>query len=75
VAFVYILRCADGTFYVGHTNDLAFREDMHNAGVGATYTASRRPVEMVYAESHSSLNSAIRREKQLKRWTSEKKQR
>lgn len=43
MAFIYILRCADGSFYVGHTDDLASREDVHNAGNGAGYTASRRP--------------------------------
>ena len=71
--FVYILRCADDTFYVGRTNDLAAREKTHNDGLGAKYTATRRPVHMVYAEEHRSVRSAVARERQLKSWTSEKK--
>ena len=73
MAFVYILRCADDTFYVGHTDDLASREDTHNAGQGSTYTAARRPVQVVYAELHPSVRSAMKREKQLKGWSAGKK--
>ena len=72
--FIYIVRCADGTLYVGHTEDLASREQIHNDGKGAKYTAARRPVRMVYAEEHASLESAIARERQLKRWSREKKE-
>lgn len=71
--FTYILRCADDTLYVGHTGDLASREQTHNEGKGAAYTAARRPVRMVYAEEHTTAASAIAREHQLKRWTREKK--
>jgi putative endonuclease len=69
MAFTYILRCADGTFYVGHTENLASRERTHNDGKGAKYTAARRPVRMVYAEEYDSIEGAIAREHQLKRWT------
>ena len=62
MAFTYILRCADDTFYVGQTENLASRERTHNDGQGAKYTAARRPVRMVYAEEHSSAQSAIARE-------------
>jgi predicted GIY-YIG superfamily endonuclease len=72
--FTYILRCADDSLYVGHTNDLASRERTHNEGRGAAYTAERRPVQIVYAEEHSSAASAIARERQLKRWSREKKE-
>ena len=72
--FTYILHCADDTLYVGHTKDLASREQTHNDGRGAKYTAKRRPVRMVYAEEHASLESAIARERQLKRWSREKKE-
>lgn len=72
--FVYLLRCSDGTLYVGRTYDLASRERVHNEGGGAKYTAIRRPVHMVYAEEHSSLQSAIARERQVKRWTAKKKE-
>jgi predicted GIY-YIG superfamily endonuclease len=72
--FTYIVRCADDTLYVGHTEDLASREQTHNDGKGAKYTATRRPVRLVYAEEHSSAGSAIAREHQLKRWSQEKKE-
>jgi putative endonuclease len=49
MAFTYILRCADDTLYVGHTENLASREQIHNDGKGAKYTAARTPVRMVYA--------------------------
>ena len=72
--FTYILRCADDTLYVGHTEDLASRERTHNDGKGAKYTAARRPVRMVYAEEHASATSAIAREHQLKGWSEKKKE-
>jgi putative endonuclease len=72
--FVYIVRCADGRLYVGHTVDLAERERVHNDGRGATFTAGRRPVTLVYAEEWRSSAAAIDRERQIKRWTAEKKE-
>ena len=72
--FVYILRCADGSYYVGKTNDLYTRLTEHQSGVGANYTSVRRPVEMVYAEEHSTVRSAKDREMQLKRWSRSKKE-
>src|SRR3954453_22471454 len=74
MAFTYILRCADDTLYVGHTENLASRQQTHNDGKGAKYTAARRPVRMVYAEEHHSIESAIARERQLKRWSKKKKE-
>jgi predicted GIY-YIG superfamily endonuclease len=71
--FTYLLRCADDTLYVGHTEDLALREQTHNDVKGARFTAARRPGRMVYAEEHASVVSAIARERQLKRWSHEKK--
>ena len=71
--FVYILRCADESYYVGKTSDLYTRLTEHQSGVGADYTAVRRPVEMVYAEEHSTIRSAKDREMQLKRWSRAKK--
>jgi putative endonuclease len=72
--FTYILRCADATLYVGHTEDLTSREQTHNDGRGAVYTATRRPVRIVYAEEHGSIEQAIARERQLKRWSRKKKE-
>ena len=72
--WVYILRCSDDTLYVGHTTDLASREQTHNEGRGGRYTAQRRPVTIVYSERHDSAQSALARERQLKRWTTVKKE-
>ena len=74
MSFTYIMRCADDTLYIGHTEDLASRELTPNEGRGSMYTSTRRPVRMVYAEEHSSLERAIAREHQLKRWSREKKE-
>ena len=72
--FTYIVRCADDSLYVGHTDDLASREQLHNRGHGAKYTASRTPVRIVYAEQYTSVEGAIARERQLKRWSPKKKE-
>ena len=71
--FVYIVRCADDSLYVGHTTDVPERVKVHNDGRGALWTASRRPVAVVYQEQHPSGANAIARERQLKRWTHAKK--
>jgi predicted GIY-YIG superfamily endonuclease len=71
--FVYILKCADGSFYIGHSSDVEERVKVHKDGRGALWTACRRPVELVYQESHSTEELAIHRERQLKRWTHAKK--
>lgn len=65
--YTYILRCADGTLYCGWTNDLEKRLIAHNAGLGAKYTKSRRPVELVYHEEHETKEAAMRREFRIKR--------
>jgi len=72
-AFFYILRCADGTYYVGHTTDLHTRVALHNSGRGSAYTRARRPVELTYSESFPALSDAVRREAQVKRWSAQKK--
>ncbi len=70
----YILLCADGFFYVGHTEDVQKRLATHNEGEGADYTARRRPVELAYCENHASKAEAIAREVQIKKWSRAKKQ-
>lgn len=64
--YVYIVRCADGSLYTGWTNDLERRIEAHNAGTGAKYTKSRRPVELVYFESFKTRQEAMQREYQIK---------
>ena len=72
--YVYLLRCADNSLYVGETSDLQTREQDHNEGRGGSYTAKRRPVHIVYAEQYSSRDEALSRERQIKRWSSQKKE-
>lgn len=64
--FVYILECADGTFYTGITNDLQRRFDEHNTGRGARYTRSRTPVELRYTEDCLNRSAALIREAKIK---------
>jgi putative endonuclease len=68
--YVYIVKCEDGTYYTGYTNDLKRRIKQHNAGEGAKYTKGRRPVELVHSEQFETKSEAMKREykiKQLKR--------
>jgi putative endonuclease len=65
--YVYILRCADESFYTGVTTDVSRRAEEHNAGpLGARYTRARRPVEVVYYESCENRSAACRREYEIK---------
>ena len=67
--YVYIVRCADGTLYTGYARDPVARERAHNSGRGAKYTASRRPVQLVYKEGFRSLGRALKREYAVKQLT------
>ena len=71
--FVYVLQCADGSFYVGEAGDLAQRLAAHENGNAAAHSAKRRPVKLVYAEEHASRRLALARERQIKGWTRSKK--
>ena len=70
----YILRCADDSFYVGHCRDLSARAHRHNLATAAKFTASRRPVILVWHEDFQDEASAVARERQIKRWTRRKKE-
>lgn len=67
--WVYMLRCADGSLYTGITTDVGRRVAEHNGdgGLGARYTRSRRPVQLVYVEAAASRAAAARREAAIKR--------
>ena len=73
-AYVYMLRCADGTLYTGWTSDLAHRVKAHNSGHGAKYTRSRTPVELVYSEKLADKTEALKREYAIKQLTREQKE-
>lgn len=72
--FVYIVQCADGSFYIGETNDVSSRVTKHNDGSAASHTAKRRPVRLVYTEQYSTRERCLQRERQLKGWTRAKKE-
>ena len=72
-AFVYILRCADGTLYTGYTIDLERRIQQHQSGRGARYTRTRIPVELVYSKSFRTRRAAMQREVEIKRYSRPRK--
>ena len=73
--FVYILKCKDGSFYTGITNNLERRLFEHNLGTDkSSYTCSRRPVELVWFEMFTDPSQAIMFEKKIKGWSRRKKQ-
>jgi putative endonuclease len=74
-AYLYILQCADGSYYVGTTrNELEIRVAEHNSGAFGGYTAKRRPVTLVFSERFDHVTDAIAAERQVKGWSRAKKQ-
>lgn len=71
--YTYIVQCSDGSLYTGWTNDLEKRIKAHNAGKGAKYTKSRRPVVLVYYEEFSTKEEAMHREWEIKRMSRQQK--
>jgi len=72
--YVYILRCVDGSYYVGHTDDLESRLAAHQSGEIKGYTYPRRPVQLVFHEEFPSREDAFLRERQVKGWSRRKKE-
>ena len=71
--YTYILKCKDETLYTGWTNDIEKRLEAHNAGKGAKYTRSRRPVELVYLEQFETKEEAMSREVKVKQLSRKEK--
>ncbi|MBF0502651.1 MAG: GIY-YIG nuclease family protein [Candidatus Riflebacteria bacterium] len=71
---LYILECADGSFYTGVTNDLTARLACHNTGKAARYTRGRLPVRLVYHEVCEDRSAAQRREHAVKRLSRSQKE-
>jgi len=72
--YVYMLRCADGSYYVGHTDNLEERITKHERGEIPGYTRTRRPVRLVFADEFPTREQAIARERQIKGWSRAKKE-
>lgn len=72
--WVYILRCADNSYYTGHTDNLEKRIGEHQSGICPGYTANRQPVELVWSQECSSREEALSAELQIKNWSRKKKE-
>ncbi|MCB9290287.1 MAG: DUF5131 family protein [Lewinellaceae bacterium] len=72
--YMYILECADGSYYTGSTKDMERRLAQHQAGEGANHTRKRLPVKLVYFETFSRIDKAFYREKQVQGWSRKKKE-
>ncbi len=71
---VYILECADGKYYVGHTDNLDYRMTQHSNGVGSAFTAKRRPLKLLWSADFQDRTAAFELERKLKGWSRAKKQ-
>lgn len=72
--WVYILRCADGSYYTGHTDNLEYRLAQHALGEGSDWTRRRRPVELAWSQIMPTRDEAFAAERQIKPWSRAKKE-
>jgi len=72
--WAYMLRCADGSYYVGHTDNLEARVGAHQSGLIEGYTQKRRPVTLVWSQDFPERDQAFRAERQIKGWSRAKKE-
>ena len=74
MAWMYILKCSDGSYYVGSTTNLELRIQEHNDGNGSIYTAKRRPVELVFTAEFANIEEAYQAEKRVQGWSRAKRE-
>ena len=72
--YVYILRCSDGSYYTGHTENLEARLAAHQSGHFAGYTHTRRPVTLVFTQEFPTREEALASERRIKGWSRAKKE-
>ncbi len=72
--YTYLLRCSDGSYYAGHTDDIDLRIAQHQTGTLGGYTARRRPVTPVWSDSFMTRDEAFAAERKLKGWSRAKKE-
>jgi predicted GIY-YIG superfamily endonuclease len=72
--WVYVLRCSDGSYYTGHTDNLERRFNMHQSGEIPGYTQTRLPVELMFSQSCATREEALAAELQIKGWSRAKKE-
>ena len=74
MCYVYMLRCSDGSYYVGSTRDLDNRMWQHSTGAGCRDTSTRLPIELVFAQEYDRIDDAYEREKQIQGWSRKKRE-
>ena len=72
--YVYMLRCSDGSYYVGHTDNIEARIGMHKQRIVKGYTSKRLPVKLVFLQEFNTRAEAITGERQIKGWSRQKKE-
>jgi predicted GIY-YIG superfamily endonuclease len=72
--WVYMLRCVDGSYYIGHTENLEARLWQHQQGIRCDWTSRRRPVELIWCDSAPTRYEALSFERRLKGWSRAKKE-
>jgi predicted GIY-YIG superfamily endonuclease len=72
--WVYILKCADSSYYTGHTDDLEKRLAEHQSGEMRGYTLNRRPIRLLFSQDFSTREEALESEQQIKGWSRKKKE-
>jgi putative endonuclease len=72
--YAYLLRCRDGSYYAGHTDDIDLRFAQHSSGFLGGYTAKRLPVTLVWSDSFESRDEAFQTERKIKGWSRAKKE-
>lgn len=74
IAYMYILLCSNGCYYVGSTTDLSARMIEHQDGIGAHFTSKHLPVKLIFYEEFPRIEEAFLREKQIQGWSRKKKE-
>jgi predicted GIY-YIG superfamily endonuclease len=72
--YVYILKCNDDSYYVGHTDDIEKRISQHNLKEHNSYTSKRLPIEVVFVQTFGTRDEAFNVERQIKKWSRQKKE-
>jgi putative endonuclease len=73
LSWIYIIECSNSTLYIGHTSNVKTRLNYHTNGAGARHTRLLAPLKLVYVEGPMALEVAVKRERQLKKWSRAKK--
>ena len=71
---MYIIECADGSYYIGSTKNIELRFSQHQEGTGSKYTSVRSPLKLVYGEEYERVIDAFTREKQVQGWRRAKRE-